>query len=81
MNLASYTKALKDAEDWATLLKSTYVVKYWPMSDDYIYCQLELAVELYTGNNANAPIVASVDHNGIITESAWVKAQLEAVAA
>jgi hypothetical protein len=75
MNLGAYTEALTGAEQWSSTLGQAYVVVYYSLQDSFIYINLETFTNLATPDDYGR-IVASVDHQGIITESNWVKEQL-----
>jgi hypothetical protein len=72
-NLKSYTEALANAEDRAATLGTASVIKYWEMFDT---CT-DLRIDMDWMDMDGCRIVASVDHLGIITESKWVKEQIE----
>lgn len=72
MNLASYTEALKGAEERAAKLGVASVIKYWEY--DGTFTDLNFGIDWM--DTTGCRIVASVDHEGIITESRWVKQQM-----
>lgn len=80
MNLANYTKALEIAEADAVAFKKAMVVVYRSESDEFVRFNLDVHTK-YEHPGFHEMIVASIDHEGIITESAWMKIQLEKVAA
>ena len=75
-NLADYTKQLEIAESVATHFGQARVVRYWRSLNEFSEVSLSLHTEL-EGDGSNVVIAASVDQNGIITESKWVKEQIE----
>jgi hypothetical protein len=75
-NLADYTKQLEMAEKFAVHLGQSRVVRYWRRLNEFSELSLSLHTELEDGESEQM-IVATVDHHGIITESKWVKDQIE----
>ena len=75
----NYQDALKSAINTATLMEQPVVVKFWDSSNDYHECLLSSAVSV--GAWEHSTIVACVDHKGNVTESDWIKAKLQEVAA
>jgi hypothetical protein len=75
-NLADYTKQLEIAESVAAHFCQARVVRYWRSLNEFSELSLSLHTELES-DGSDAVIAASVDHHGIITESKWVKEQIE----
>lgn len=75
MNLASYTQALERAEAEAVLYKASRVVVYWPALDQFNHYFMSVHIQSES-QDSSAKIAAYVDHEGIITESRWIKEQL-----
>lgn len=75
----NYQDALKSAITTAEVTGQSVVVKFWHKLDDFSDCLLSSAVSI--GAWEHSTIVASVDHKGNITESDWIKAKLQEVAA
>ena len=76
-NLADYTKAITEAERKATKYGVAYVVVHYKLINECQEIQLIGYVEIAGNFDTNTLIVASVDHHGIVTESKWVKEQIE----
>jgi hypothetical protein len=72
-NLKSYTEALAHAEDRAATLGTASVIKYW----DVLGSCADLRIDMDWMDMDGCRIVATVDHHGIITQSEWVKEQIE----
>ena len=80
MNLGAYAKVLEESGAEAVEYKSARVVVYRPYSDEFRHFYLNV----HTMNESpdfHELIVASIEHNGIVTESDWIKAKLQEVAA
>lgn len=75
MNLGEYTKVLTEAEAEAVMYQSARVVIYRPSTDEFRHFYLNVHTK-HEKPDFHEMIVASVDHQGIITESNWVKEQL-----
>ena len=75
MNLGEYTKVLTQAEDEAVMYSHARVVIYRPGSDEFRHFNLTVHTK-HEKPDFHEMIVASVDHQGIITESRWIKEQL-----
>lgn len=75
-NLAGYTKAIEEAESSAVHYKSARVIVYRPEANAFGHYFLNVHT-LNESPDWQELIVASVDHHGIITESKWVKEQIE----
>ena len=75
MNLGEYTKVLTEAEDEAVMYSHARVVIYRPGSDEFRHFNLYVHTK-HEKPDFHEMIVASVDHQGIITESRWIKEQL-----
>ena len=80
MNLGAYAQVLEQAEADAVKYKSARVVVYRPDSDEFRHFYLHVHT-MNENPGFQELIVASVDHEGIITESRWVKQQMGVVAA
>jgi len=74
-----YQDALQDAIGYATIIKNTVLVIYFPRIDSYGPYGLERFVQ--DGNDNSYQIAASVNGEGVVTESNWIKAKLQEVAA
>lgn len=74
-----YQDALDQAVGYASTLKRSILVMYFPTIDSFGPYGLTDFVQ--AGNPGGYTIAASVDHNGFITESDWIKAKLQEVAA
>jgi hypothetical protein len=75
MNLASYTQALEQAERISVEIEQAMVVIYWDYNTQFTSALLTSYTESCVGF-PGCTLAASVDHEGIITESRWVKEQL-----
>jgi hypothetical protein len=75
----NYQDALKSAITTAEVTGQSVVVKFWHKLNDFSDCLLESAVSV--GAWEHSIIVACVDHKGNVTESDWIKAKLQEVAA
>ena len=75
MNLGAYAQVLEQAEAEAAKYKSARVVVYRPDSDEFRHFYLHVHT-MNENPDFHELIVASVDHEGIITESRWVKQQM-----
>jgi hypothetical protein len=75
MNLGEYTEVLTKAEAEAVRFKDSRVVVYWPAMDSFSQYFMSVHVQS-EGFDSRAKIAAYVDHEGIITESRWIKEQL-----
>lgn len=75
MNLAAYTRALEQAEAEAVMYKASRVVIYWPALDSFKHYFMSVHIKNEKFDTV-AKIASYVDHNGIITESRWVKEQM-----
>jgi hypothetical protein len=71
-NLKSYAEALAHAEDRAATLGTASVIKYW----DVLNSCADLRIDMDWMDMDGCRIVATVDQNGIITQSNWVLEQL-----
>ena len=86
MNLASYEKSLQYAKNGAKLLGVPYVVHVWAGDENLKILPKVDATSLDAYLLISSParlsfLVATVMPDGEVSESAWIKAQLEAVAA
>jgi hypothetical protein len=75
MNLGEYTKVLTEAEAEAVMYQAARVVIYRPHSDQFRHFNLTVHTK-HENPDFHDLLVASVDHQGIITESNWIKEQL-----
>jgi len=75
----SYQDALAQAVGYANILKRTILVMYFPTIDSFGPYGLNEFVQ--AGNPGGYTIAASVDGEGVVTESDWIKAKLQEVAA
>jgi len=73
MNLREYTDALARAEERAATLQVGSVIKYWEPIDQCADLRLD---QDWMTDMTGCRILATVDHQGIITESRWIKEQL-----
>lgn len=73
-NQKMYNEALTEAEKRAVAQKEAYVVRYWSEIDEFMPISLENAT--IVGGWDVSTIAATVNHEGIITESRWVKPQM-----
>ena len=82
MKLASdYQSALDRAVAAATELKMVIVIVHWGERSGYGVAMLKSLMELYKPSDKPANIVTFVDADGNVTESDWIKAKLQEVAA
>lgn len=77
--MKTYQEALTSAIKTAKITEQAVVVKFWKFTNDYQDCFLSSAVTV--GAWDHSTIVASVDHEGNVTEGEWIKAKLQEVAA
>ena len=73
-----YTEALATAVERAKKQGCAYLVRYWSNIDDYMALSLENATVV--GGWEVSTIAASVDHNGNVTESKWIRDKREVAA-
>ena len=78
MNLADYLTALQTAKTRAVESTTSYIIRYYPETFDFLPMSLQTATVV--GGWEVSTIAASVDHNGIVTESKWIKDKQEVAA-
>lgn len=77
MNLASYTEALKSAESESVVSKLSQVIVCRESGE---FRRFHLSVHTrYESPDFRDLIVASVDHEGNITESKWIQEQIQKI--
>ena len=75
-NLGAYAKTLEQAEAKAVMYKASRVVIYWTAMDYFKHYFMSVHIQS-EDFDSSAKIAAYIDHEGIITESRWVREQRE----
>jgi hypothetical protein len=70
----TYNQTIKAAIESAKLMRDSVVVKYWYATKSFDQCLLTTAIKVNSWDLSI--IIASVDHNGNVTESDWINETL-----